>query len=123
MADRILVIDDEKALRLLYTRELGREGYEVEAACDAAEAIDMFAKTNYDLAIVDIEMPGMDGLELMGKLRKLSPHTRLVINSAYSTYKADFNSWLSDGYIVKSSDLTPLKSKLKELLVKSDSRE
>lgn len=120
MADRILVIDDEKALRLLYARELSREGYEVDAAGDAIEAIAMFAKSSYALAIVDIEMPGMDGLELMGKLRRMAPDTRLVINSAYSTYKADFNSWLADGYILKSSDLTQLKMKMKELLVTSD---
>jgi hypothetical protein len=52
-------------------------------------------------------------------LRKISPGTALVINSAYSTYKADFKSWLADGYIVKSSNLGPLKEKIKDLLVKS----
>lgn len=122
MADRILVIDDEKSLQILYAHELRREGYEVETASDAAEAIDMFSKESYELALVDIEMPGMDGLQLMGKLRDIAPDTRLVVNSAYSTYKADFNSWLADGYIVKSSDLEPLKTKIKELLVKSDKR-
>ncbi len=122
MANHIIVIDDDEALRLLYTQDLGRSGYTVDTASCASDAIERFSETNYDLAIVDIEMPGTDGLELLGQLREISPETRLVINSAYSTYKADFNSWLADGYIVKSSDLEPLKTKIKELLVKSDRR-
>ena len=89
MAERILVIDDEKALRLLYTSALQQEGYEVDTAADAAEGINKASERDFSLAVVDIEMPGMDGLELMEKLRKISPSTRLVINSAYSTYKAE----------------------------------
>ena len=120
MTNRILVIDDEEALRLLYTSELARAGYQVESAADADEAMEMFSKQHYDLAVVDIEMPGLNGLELLGKLREIDPSTPLVLNSAFSTYKADFKSWVADGYIVKSSDLEPLKSKIKELLVPSD---
>ncbi len=120
MADRILVIDDEESLRLLYTSELARVGYQVESAADANEAMAMFSDGDYALAIVDIEMPGLDGLELLGKLREIDPATPLVLNSAFSTYKSDFKSWLADGYIVKSSDLEPLKTKIKELLVLRD---
>ena len=120
MADRILVIDDEESLRLLYTSELSRIGYQVESAADANEAMTMFSDGDYSLAVVDIEMPGLDGLELLGKLREIDPSTPLVLNSAFNTYKADFKSWLADGYIVKSSDLEPLKTKIKELLVLRD---
>ncbi len=120
MADRILVIDDEESLRLLYTSELARDGYQVESAADADEAMEMFSNGDYALAIVDIEMPGLDGLELLSKLREIDPSTPLVLNSAFSTYKADFKSWVADGYIVKSSDLEPLKTKIKELLVLRD---
>lgn len=122
MADHILVIDDDEALRLLYEHDLARMGYTVDTASCASDAVARFSEKHYALAVVDIEMPGTDGLELLGKLREISPRTPLVINSAYSTYKADFNSWLADGYIVKSSDLEPLKMKIKELLVTSDRR-
>ena len=120
MADRILVIDDEESLRFLYTSELARDGYQVESAADADQAMEMFSDGDYALAIVDIEMPGLDGLELLSKLREIDPSTPLVLNSAFSTYKADFKSWVADGYIVKSSDLEPLKTKIKELLVLRD---
>ncbi|UCG61701.1 MAG: response regulator [Candidatus Zixiibacteriota bacterium] len=123
MADRILVIDDEDSLRVLYASELRREGYEVVVAADADQALALFSKGQFALAVVDIELPGMDGLELIGKLKRSRPATPLVINSAYGTYKADFKSWLADGYVIKSSDLEPLKAKIKELLTKSDKEE
>ena len=120
MENRILIIDDEESLRLLYASELTRDGYQVESAANGDEALEMFSEGKYDLAIVDIEMPGLNGLELLGRLREIDPSTSLVLNSAFSTYKADFKSWVADGYIVKSSDLEPLKNKIKELLVLRD---
>lgn len=116
MAGTILIIDDDENHRLLYSRELNREGFTVATAGCADEAVARFAEGGVSLAVIDIEMPGLDGLQLLGKLREISPNTPLVINSAYSTYKADFKSWLADGYIVKSSDLQPLKDKIRELL-------
>jgi len=120
MTPSILVIDDDENHRLLYSRELVRAGYDVETASCASEALSWFESRSFSLAVVDIEMPGLDGLELLGRLRDLSPSTALVINSAYSTYKADFKSWVADGYVVKSSDLGPLKEKIRELLGSQD---
>ncbi|MEW6412642.1 MAG: response regulator [Candidatus Zixiibacteriota bacterium] len=117
MPGNILIVDDDDSLRLLYKAELTRDGYTVETASNAEEALQQVSRQNYALAIVDIEMPGMSGLELLGKLRQAAPDTCLVVNSAYSTYKADFNSWLADRYVVKSSDLEPLKQNIRELMV------
>ncbi|MEE8578209.1 MAG: response regulator [candidate division Zixibacteria bacterium] len=121
MNPSILVIDDDENHRLLYSRALSQAGYDVETASCADDALSWFRDRSFSLAVVDIEMPGLDGLELLGRLRKLSPSTALVINSAYSTYKADFKSWVADGYVVKSSDLGPLKEKIRELLGSQDS--
>ena len=120
MNPRILIIDDDDNHRLLYSRALSQAGYDIETASCADEALSWFNDCSFSLAVVDIEMPGLDGLELLGRLRELSPSTALVINSAYSTYKADFKSWVADGYVVKSSDLGPLKEKIKELLGSQD---
>lgn len=116
MNPSILVIDDDENHRLLYSRALTQAGYEVETAACADEALARLNDRSFALAVVDIEMPGLDGLDLLGRLREISPSTALVINSAYSTYKADFKSWVADGYVVKSSDLGPLKEKIRELL-------
>lgn len=122
MPMRILVIDDDQALRLLYKSELESQGYRVDTAATGQEALDAFVPDRYDAAVVDIEMPDISGLDLIGKLRELAPGTALILNSAYSTYKADFKSWMADGYIVKSSDLTPLTEKIKEVVVARETR-
>ena len=116
MAAQILIIDDDSNIRLLYKHELIQEGYNVVTAASADEALEQLAANEYQIAVLDIEMPDMSGLELLGKIREISPDTPVILNSAYSTYKSDFNSWLANAYVVKSSDLKPLKEKIKELL-------
>jgi DNA-binding NarL/FixJ family response regulator len=61
-------------------------------------------------------MPGMDGLEALGKLLAEDPKVPVVLNSAYSSYKDNFLSWSADAYVVKSSDLTELKETIRRLL-------
>ncbi|MHB1392394.1 MAG: response regulator [Clostridia bacterium] len=61
---RILVIDDTKNIRLLLTKCLEHEGYQVETASDGQEALDMFKKSKYDLAFLDIKMSRLSGTEL-----------------------------------------------------------
>ena len=115
MNTRILIVDDDEGIRILYERELSQDGYEVAMASSATEAIAMSSENPFSLVILDIEMPGMSGLEILGKLREISPETPIILSTAYSSYKMDFQSWLADAYIVKSSDLEPLKRKIREL--------
>lgn len=119
MNKRVLVVDDDKALRLLYEKQLGDCGYDVYSTATCRQAIEMVADGDYALVILDIEMPDMTGLEALAELRQASPDTRIVINSAYSSYKADFKSWLADDYVVKSSNLEPLVEKINDLMVSS----
>lgn len=116
MTGRILVVDDDARLRLLYSKELSREDYEVTCVESGQAALDLPDKEMFDLAIVDIEMPDISGLDLVVALREQAPGMGIVINSAYSTYKSDFKSWMADAYMVKTSDLNPLKKKISELL-------
>ncbi len=113
---RILVIDDEQNLRLLISEELKDLGYEVETAANANEALEKFERTAFDLATIDVEMPGMNGIELAGVLRQKYPGLRIILLTAYSHYKYDLASWAADAYIVKSADLTELKDTIKKLL-------
>jgi len=113
---KILVVDDEKNIRSLYEKELQDEGYAVSLAGNGREALERFSSDRPDLVVLDIRMPGMDGLEALGKLLAEDPKVPVVLNSAYSSYKDNFLSWSADAYVVKSSDLTELKQTIRRLL-------
>ncbi len=116
MKKKLLVADDEKNLRLLYQTELEDEGYDVTVAENAQEVLDLLKTKQYDLIILDIQMPGMNGIELMEKILAKDKRQLVILNTAYSVYKDNFMTWSADAYVVKSGDLTELKTRVKELL-------
>lgn len=116
VSQRILIVDDEELIRLLYEKELRQDGYEVDTACNGAEAVEKASQGDFGVIVLDIEMPDISGLEVLHKLRTAVPETPIILHSAYTTYKSDFQSWLADEYIVKSSDIAALKQKIEQLL-------
>ena len=117
---KILVVDDEENIRLLYGEELREEGYEVETARDAYEADEKVAAFHPDLITLDIKMPGIDGIEYLRKFREAGNTTPVVLCTAYSDYKKDFKIWASEAYVVKSFNLDQLKATIKEVLEKNE---
>lgn len=115
-APTILVVDDEDHIRKLYEKELAEEGYQVRTASRGEEALRMVESFPPDLVILDIKLKDQDGLEILGDLKRINQKTPIILNSAYSTYKSDFQSWLADAYLVKSPNLDELKKKIKELI-------
>ncbi len=113
----ILLVEDDKYQRLLYEQELRFEGYEIVTAADGKEALEKVQEQPPDIVVMDINMPRMDGIEAMGRILSMNKEIPVIINTAYSDYKDKFMSWAADAYIVKSSDLTELKTKIKELLI------
>jgi CheY-like chemotaxis protein len=118
----VLVADDETSIRKLYQRELQREGYNVIFASNGQEAIKKARESNPDLVIMDIRMPGMNGIETMGRILEENNEIPVVINTAYSSYKDSFLSWAADAYVTKSSDLTELKDTIRHILVERAGR-
>jgi DNA-binding response OmpR family regulator len=113
----ILIVDDEPAIRKLYEKEFNEDGYQILLAGSGDEALNMVeSQQRVDLIILDIKMEGKDGLQVLDELRNKNKGVPVILNSAYSTYKNDFTSWLADAYLVKSYDLTELKDKVQELL-------
>jgi DNA-binding response OmpR family regulator len=112
----ILVVDDDEAIRTLLQEELEQEGYKVLIATNARDALKMVAAEALDLVILDIRMPGMDGLEALPRILGIKEGLPVIMNTAYSQYQDSFMSWAADAYIVKSSDLTELKEKIRELV-------
>ena len=113
---RILVVEDDKNQQELYRVELTEEGYEVDVAGDGKEAVSRVQQNRPDLIVLDISMPGMDGIEAMGKILGGDNRIPIVLNTAYSSYKDNFMTWSADAYVIKSSDHTKLKTTIKEVL-------
>lgn len=115
---RILVVDDEAHICELYRMELEEEGYSVTLAHSGEEALQQVDLNPPDLIVLDIQMPGMDGVETLEKLLGKDKGIPIILNTAYSHYKDDFTTWGADAYVVKSSDTSKLKAEIKRLLLK-----
>ncbi|NDY42166.1 response regulator [Dissulfurirhabdus thermomarina] len=115
---RILVVDDEESIHLLYREELEEEGYEVSTAMSGEEALEVFDAEHPDLVVLDINMPGMDGIEVLRQMKEKKPDVPVILSSAYPEYKQDLASWASDDYIVKSFNLDELKASIRRHLAK-----
>jgi two-component system, response regulator, stage 0 sporulation protein F len=113
---KILVVEDDMPIRNLYKEELIDEGYNVVTAPDGLAGYELFRKEKPDLITIDIKMPNMNGLELLDKIRKEDKTVPIIIYSAYGEFTQNFSTWAADEYLVKSSDLTEFKKRVRELL-------
>lgn len=120
--NRILIVDDEASIRLLYSQELIDEGYEVDAAGTIAEALELLKNKVYEVALLDIKLKNESGLDLLQKLVKERSDMAVILSTAFSCYKDDFSAWLADSYVVKSSDMQELKDEIKRLLDRKRAR-
>ncbi|UCF30419.1 MAG: response regulator [bacterium] len=112
----ILVVDDEESIRLLYREELEEEGYRVICASDGEEALRKVKSDSPDLITLDIRMPGMDGIEVLQRIREMDTDIPVIMSTAYGEYRQDFNVWASDAYIIKTANLDELKKTISRLL-------
>ena len=104
---RILVADDEESMRWVLSKALRKKGYSVELAADGNQALRQVREQSYDLAIVDIKMPGMTGLEFLDKAREIRPDILVVVMSAEASMKNAVEAMKRGAYdyITKPFDL------------------
>jgi DNA-binding NtrC family response regulator len=112
----LLVVDDDQGCRKLYESEFADEGYAVTTASGGREALEILERATFDLVILDVKMPGMDGLETLCEIMKTKRNLPVVINSAYATFKTDFTTWSAEAYVLKSPNLDELKRTVKSVL-------
>lgn len=110
---KILIVDDEEGIRMLYSMELQDEGYEVLTLADGKELLQVVESESPDCIVLDIKMREYNGLDLLQQIRKRHYDLPVILNSAYSSFKVDLKAVAADYYVVKSSDLSELKEKLK----------
>ncbi|MEE9524379.1 MAG: response regulator [Thermodesulfovibrionales bacterium] len=83
LTQRVLVVDDEKSLRLVLSEFLKDNGCEVLTAASAEKALTIMNNVEFDLAIVDIRLPGMNGIQLLEKIKDRSPDTEVIIITSH----------------------------------------
>jgi len=93
-------------------------GYRVVTAENGQQAMSLLPTTQPDLVIVDVAMPGMDGIETMRRLFARDHHLPVIINTAYSAYQFDMQAAVADACLVKSSDLTELRETVRRVLAR-----
>ncbi len=113
---KILLVDDEEGIQMLYREELEDEGYEVISAYTGEEGMQKFREERPDLVILDIQMPGMNGIETLRQMKMDNPKLPVILSSAYNEYKQDLGAWASDEYVVKSSNINDLKEAVRKHL-------
>ena len=112
----LLIVDDEKNIRTLYKEIFEKEKYNVLLASNGKECLEQCKKHKMDLVILDIRLPDMDGMEVLGKLSEEKNTPLVILNSAYAGYENNVNIWLAEAYLIKSSDLSELKNTVKDVL-------
>jgi two-component system NtrC family response regulator len=83
--ETILIIDDEKNYLVILEALLAPEGYEIITEDNALNALRLIRETDLDLIITDMKMPGMNGIELLEKSKKINPELPVIIMTAYGT--------------------------------------
>jgi two-component system response regulator MprA len=121
-AQRILVVDDEPAVRSSLDRALRLAGYEVALAEDGASALDVLTRAPHDAVVLDVAMPGVDGLEVCRRMRTAGDSTAVLMLTARDAIDdrvAGLDAG-ADDYLVKPFALRELQARLRALLRRTE---
>lgn len=116
--NRILVVDDEDALRLVLSTELEGEGYHVASAADGQEAINILGGQDFDLILLDIKMPNVDGFEVLKFVKEKQPKTKVVMLTGFADLKNAIESKKlgAEDFVSKPYDLVDLLTTVERVL-------
>ena len=122
--NRILVADDEESMRWVLSKALKRKGFEVDLAPDGRQALELIKDNCYDLAILDIKMPGINGLDLLDKVRELKSELLVVIMTAEASMKNAVEAMKRGAYdyITKPFDLDVIDAIIEKVIRAGDIR-
>jgi len=117
---RILVIDDDENIRKVLATILEEEGYEVESVDTAKKAIEKTRRKFYNIALIDIRLPDMEGIELLTRMKDTTPKMRKIIITGYPTLQnaVEAVNRGADAYIMKPFDMEKVLEEIKEQLRK-----
>ena len=115
---RILVVDDEETLRDVLSGELVNSGYDVTTASDGDEAISTIQNKKFDLVLLDIKMPKVDGFEVLKFIKKTIPTLRVIMLTGFADLKNAIESKKhgAEDFVSKPYDLVDLQTTIERVL-------
>lgn len=118
MAKRLLVVDDDDEIRELLEFDLSHSGYSVDTACDGMDGLNKAVTNSYDLVLLDVMMPKMNGFDVCKNLRKAKPDIPVLLLTAKGTItdKTQGFDCGADDYLVKPFDIQEVLLRVKALL-------
>lgn len=113
---RVLLVDDEEQLTEYLSKRLLRKGFTVKATFSGEEAVDAALESHYDVAVVDLKMPEMDGVECQRRLKKIQPFLQCVVLTAHGSIETALESGQEDAfqYLLKPVDYENLLAVIKD---------
>jgi DNA-binding response OmpR family regulator len=118
---RILLVDDEQSIQTLLTYPLRKDGYEVVAALDGREALDRFAEQRFDLVVLDLMLPKVDGVEVCRRLRSRSQVPIIMLTAKGDEIDKVVGLEVgADDYITKPFSVREFRSRVKAVLRRAD---
>ncbi len=113
---KVLLIDDEQTLVEYLAKRLLREGFTVKATFSGEEAVQAAAGENFDVAVVDLKMPGIDGVETQKRLREIQPFIQCIVLTGHGSIESALESGKQDAYkyLLKPIDYDSLVETIRE---------
>jgi DNA-binding NtrC family response regulator len=94
----VLIVDDEEHIRKIMAIMLGKRGYQCRTAASGLEALDVFAREDFDVVFTDLNMPGLDGLGLLARLKSEAPDTVVIMVTAFGTVDSAIRAMKEGAY-------------------------
>src|SRR6266849_5523529 len=118
----VLIVDDEPLIRDTLAEYLGQEGFAVATCADGESALELAASRQFDVALCDVNLPGIDGIELLERLLKISPQTLVLLITAYATVENAIQAFRrgAHDYLMKPIVLDEVLRKIRRLVEHRD---
>ncbi|SDO55151.1 response regulator [Desulforhopalus singaporensis] len=110
----VLVVDDEQDFREIMVKKLRKKELECDGAPDGETALQMFSPGKYDVVLLDVKMPGRDGIEILQEMKKIAPMTEVVMLTGHASVESGINGikFGAFDYLMKPMDMERLMEKL-----------
>jgi two-component system, OmpR family, copper resistance phosphate regulon response regulator CusR len=123
-SNKILLVEDEQKIADTLSSGLSEQGFQVEAAYDGRTGLEKFSRGNFDLLVLDVNLPGMNGIELCRKVRSVNTNIPIIMLTALRTIDDKIEGYDSgaDDYVVKPFEFRELLMKIRVLLKRTQAQ-